>query len=72
MVSILGILCAVLIYLGRTTIAQMFNNPGLAEVLPLYSLYPIFLFVTQIYTSIMLGLKEPGKSAKFMIFRHHL
>lgn len=67
-VSILGILCAVLIYLGRTTIAQMFNNPGLAEVLPLYSLYPIFLFVTQIYTSIMLGLKEPGKSAKFLIF----
>jgi O-antigen/teichoic acid export membrane protein len=67
-VSMLGILCALLIYLGRNMIARMFNNPALAEVLPLYSLYPIFLFVTQIYTSIMLGLKEPGKSAKFLIF----
>lgn len=67
-VSILGIVSAALIYLLRNSIASMFNNPALAELLPLYCLYPIFMFITQIYSSVMLGLKESRKSAWFLIY----
>jgi len=67
-VSILGIVSAALIYLLRYNIASVFNNPVLAELLPLYSLYPIFMFITQIYSSVMLGLKESRKSAWFLIY----
>lgn len=66
--SFLGIICAAIIYLGRFYIARAFNNPDLARLLPLFSIYPIFIFLTQIYGSIMLGLKRPMQNARFMIF----
>lgn len=67
-VSLLGIICAAIIFGARQQIADIFNNPDLARLLPIYSVYPIFIFITQIYSSIMLGLKEPLKSAHFLIF----
>lgn len=67
-VSLLGVICAAIIYLARHQIARTFNNPELSQLLPIYSIYPIFIFVTQIYSSIMLGLKAPMKSASFLIF----
>lgn len=66
--SALGLICAAIIYLGRHPIARTFNNPDLANLLPLFSIYPIFIFLTQIYGSIMLGLKRPLQNAQFMIF----
>ncbi|HCM16102.1 MAG TPA: hypothetical protein DHW79_09220 [Candidatus Cloacimonas sp.] len=67
-VSILAVLCALIIFFTRFLIARSFNNPDIAQLLIPYSIYPLFLFVTQMYSSIMLGLKQPLKSASFAIF----
>ncbi|HPF08539.1 MAG: oligosaccharide flippase family protein [Candidatus Cloacimonetes bacterium] len=67
-VSGLGLICAAILWFGRQPIALAFNNPDLARLLPIYSIYPIFIFITQIYSSIMLGLKESGRSASFLIY----
>ncbi len=67
-ISMLALVCALTILLGRDFIARSFNNPELSRLLIIYSLYPIFIFVTQLYSSVLLGLKEPLKSARFTIF----
>lgn len=67
-ISLLALLCAIIILLARNYIAQSFNNPRLSNLLIIYSLYPIFIFVTQLYSSVLLGLKQANRSAKFTIF----
>lgn len=64
----LALVCALLIWFGKDLIASSFNNPSLATLLPAYSIYPLFIFVTQMYSSVMLGLKQARKSAWFSIF----
>lgn len=66
--NLLAVLCALGIWLARDAIAGTFNNPALSKLLPVFSIYPLFMFVTQMYSSIMLGLKQPAKSAWFSIF----
>ncbi|MDY0128504.1 MAG: oligosaccharide flippase family protein, partial [Candidatus Cloacimonadaceae bacterium] len=67
-ISILALICAVIIFFSRHFIAHIFNNPGLSRLLIIYSIYPIFIFITQLYNSVILGLKETVKSAHFIIF----
>jgi O-antigen/teichoic acid export membrane protein len=67
-ITLLALLCALLIWFGKDFIARSFNNPALSTLLPIYSIYPLFIFVTQIYSSVMLGLKQARKSAWFSIF----
>lgn len=67
-ISLLALLCGLIILISRGLIAKSFNNPDLDKLLIIYSIYPIFIFVTQLYNSVMLGLKEPLKSARFTIF----
>ncbi len=67
-ISLLALLCGLIIFFSRDLIANSFNNPDLSRLLIVYSIYPIFIFVTQLYSSVMLGLKEPLKSARFTIF----
>ncbi|MCK9558162.1 MAG: oligosaccharide flippase family protein [Candidatus Cloacimonetes bacterium] len=67
-VSFLAVLCALIIFCSRSFIAHSFNNPDLQYLLIPYSIYPLLLFVTQMYSSILLGLKQPLKSATFSIF----
>ncbi|MCB5265457.1 MAG: oligosaccharide flippase family protein [Candidatus Cloacimonetes bacterium] len=66
--SILALLSAAIIFFSRHYIARSFNNPELSQLLIVYSIYPIFIFITQLYNSVILGLKEPLKSARFIIF----
>lgn len=67
-ISALALLCAVIIFFSRHFIAHIFHNPALSHLLMVYSIYPIFIFVTQLYNSVILGLKETLKSAHFIIF----
>ncbi len=67
-ISLLALLCAGIIFFSRNYIARSFNNPDLSRLLIIYSIYPIFIFITQLYNSVILGLKEPLKSARFIIF----
>lgn len=68
LISILGLLFAVCLFIFRSMIARLFHNPQLENLLIIYAIYPLFLFVTQLYSSIMMGLKQPLRAAKFTIF----
>ncbi len=68
LVTILAFVLGLGILVFRGLIAHVFNNPKLSTLLILYAVYPLFMFVTQIYSSIMLGLKKPGKTAFFTLF----
>ncbi len=68
LVSLLGLLFALGIILCRHEVAYRFANPRLSELLLLFALYPIFMLVTQLYSSVMLGLKQALRAAKFTIF----
>jgi len=67
-ISILALILTILILITKAEIARRFNNPALNSLLVVYSIYPLFMFVTQIYSSIMLGLKEPFQAARFTLF----
>ena len=64
----MGIVCASLLLIFRHHIASAFNNPGLGNILIIYALYPFFMFLSQLYYSIMIGLQRPKRAAGFMIF----
>lgn len=68
LIALLALLCSAIIFFGRDLVAVKFNNPSLYKLLVIYAFYPLFMFVTQIYSSIMLGLKAPLKAATFTIF----
>ena len=68
LISLLGLIFALCLLIFRKPIATLFNNPALEKLLILYALYPVFLFVTQFFSSVMLGLKQPFKAATFTIF----
>lgn len=68
LVSILAFAFGLGIFLLRGFIARIFNNPQLDLLLIIYAVYPLFMFITQIYSQIMLGLKQPAKTAIFTLF----
>ncbi|HPH60692.1 MAG TPA: oligosaccharide flippase family protein, partial [Candidatus Syntrophosphaera sp.] len=68
LVSALAFVFGLAIFLLRGFIARVFSNPQLELLLILYAVYPLFMFITQIYSQIMLGLKQPGKTAVFTLF----
>ncbi|PKN73232.1 MAG: hypothetical protein CVU50_04350 [Candidatus Cloacimonetes bacterium HGW-Cloacimonetes-3] len=67
-VSLLSLLFALAIFASRGFIAAKFNNPSLQPLLLIYAIYPLFIFITQLFSSIMLGLKQPLQAAKFTLF----
>ncbi|PKN78049.1 MAG: hypothetical protein CVU48_09550 [Candidatus Cloacimonetes bacterium HGW-Cloacimonetes-1] len=67
-ITILSILFALALFSFRTQIASLFHNPALSSLLVIYSVYPLFIFVTQVYSSVMLGMQNTEKVAKFTIF----
>jgi O-antigen/teichoic acid export membrane protein len=68
LITVLAFIFGILIFAFRGLVAKVFNNPQLGQLLILYAVYPIFMFVTQIYSSVMLGLKLPEKTATFTLF----
>ncbi len=68
LVSVLAFLFGLGIFLLRGFIARIFRNPQLETMLILYAVYPLFMFITQIYSQIMLGLKQPAKTAVYTMF----
>ncbi len=66
--SVLGLVSAVLLLVSRHLIAGVFNNPDLSRILVIYAVYPFFMFLSQLYYSIMIGLQQPKKAAGFIIF----
>jgi len=68
LVSVLAFLFGLGIFLLRGFIARIFRNPQLETMLILYAVYPLFMFITQIYSQIMLGLKQPAKTAVYTLF----
>jgi len=46
----------------------MFNNPALSRILLLYALYPFFMFLSQLFYNIMIGIQKPKKAAVFVFF----
>jgi len=67
-ISVLGLVFAFCLLIFRGVIATLFHNPALEKLLIIYALYPVFLFVTQFFSNVMLGLKQPLKAATFTIF----
>ncbi|MCB5258087.1 MAG: oligosaccharide flippase family protein [Candidatus Cloacimonadaceae bacterium] len=67
LITLLAFVFALAIFLLRGFIARIFNNPQLNILLVIFAVYPLFMFVTQIYSQIMLGLKQPKKTATFTL-----
>lgn len=68
LVTLLAFLFGIAIFAFRGLIAKIFNNPRLDLLLIIYAVYPLFMFVTQIYSSITLGMKRPSKTIAFTLF----
>lgn len=68
LVSALAFAFAAAILIFKNFIADKFHNPQLSVRPILFAVYPLFMFITQIYSSVMLGLKQPQKAAGFTLF----
>jgi len=68
LVTLLAFLFGIAILLLRGFITRIFNNPQLDLLLIIYAVYPLFMFITQIYSSITLGMKQPSKTITFTLF----
>ncbi|HOD59218.1 MAG TPA: oligosaccharide flippase family protein [Candidatus Syntrophosphaera sp.] len=67
LITLLAFIFALAIFLLRGFIANIFHNPQLNTLLVIFAVYPLFMFITQIYSQIMLGLKQPKKTATFTL-----
>ncbi|MBP7309987.1 MAG: polysaccharide biosynthesis protein [Candidatus Cloacimonetes bacterium] len=67
-VSLLALLFALAMILFRHEVAFRFANPQIDKLLLLFAVYPVFMLITQLYSSVMLGLKQTARAAKFMLF----
>ena len=61
----MGALFAVGTLLLRGPIGSFLNNPELPSLLVFFFLYPLFMFITQFYQSVLLGFERSGKAAFF-------
>ncbi len=68
LITILSFVFAFCILLFKGIIASAFRNPQLADLLILFAVYPLFMFITQIFSSVLLGMKHPQKVAVFTLF----
>ncbi len=64
----LALIFCVILILTRGLVARSFNNPELSILILLYAGYPVFMFVTQIYSFVMIGSNMAAKAARFTIF----
>ena len=67
-ITILSVLFTIALFSFRLPISRLFHNPALSTLLIIYAVYPLFIFVTQVYSSVMLGMQNTEKVAKFTIF----
>lgn len=68
LISLLAIVFSLSLLGFRVQLALLFNNPQLTNLLLIYAIYPLFLFISQLYSSVMLGLRKAESAAKFTIF----
>lgn len=68
LVSLLAILMVFGVILFRPLISRAFSNAQLLPLLLIFAFYPLYMFVNQIFSSVMLGMKEPLRLVKFSIF----
>lgn len=68
LITVLAFVFSFVILLFKGFIAEKFHNPQLSLLLIIFAIYPLFMFVTQIYSSIMLGMRQPQKTAVFTLF----
>ncbi|HOV15887.1 MAG TPA: oligosaccharide flippase family protein [Candidatus Cloacimonadota bacterium] len=68
LLTILGLIGSLILLFGRFGIGKIFNNPNLPQALLLYALYPFFMFISQLYYYVMIGLQQTRKAAGFTIF----
>ena len=66
-ISILGLIFGVGILIFGAEISARFANPNLKTLLLLFAVYPVFMFVNQIYSFIMLGLKRTESVMRFSL-----
>ncbi|MCK9584745.1 MAG: oligosaccharide flippase family protein [Candidatus Cloacimonetes bacterium] len=66
-ISVLGMIFGLLILIFGGEIAARFANPELKKLLLLFAAYPVFMFVNQIYSFIMLGLKRTQSAMRFSL-----
>jgi O-antigen/teichoic acid export membrane protein len=68
LITMLAFVFSSALVIFRAQIAVLFNNPELETLLVIYGVYPLFVFVTQLFSSIMLGMKRTDRVAKFTLF----
>jgi O-antigen/teichoic acid export membrane protein len=61
------VFCIVLI-MARGLVARSFSNPDLEILILIYAGYPVFMFITQVFSFIMISSNKADKAAKFTIF----
>lgn len=66
-ISVLGLVFGLGILIFSGLIASRFANPSLKTLLILFAVYPLFMFVNQIYSFIMLGLKKTENVMRFSL-----
>lgn len=66
-ISVLGLVFGLGILIFSGLISARFANPSLRTLLLLFAVYPVFMFVNQIYSFIMLGLKRTEAVMKFSL-----
>ncbi|HRY84401.1 MAG TPA: oligosaccharide flippase family protein, partial [Candidatus Cloacimonadota bacterium] len=67
LISVLGLVFGLGILIFSGTIAARFANPSLKTLLLLFAVYPLFMFVNQVYSFIMLGLKKTENVMRFSL-----
>ncbi len=67
-IVILGFLSLIFLLSLRIPISQLFNNPRLSKSILIFGAYPFLMYINQVFYSILLGLRKPGKAAQFIIF----
>ena len=67
-ISVMALVFALGIIVFRKEVAYRFANPQISGLLLIFAIYPVFMLITQVYSSVMLGLKQPVRSAKFTLF----
>lgn len=66
--GMLGLLFSVVLIVTRGFVADKFHNPQLSSLILIYAGYPVFMFITQIFSMVMIAQHKAGQAARFTIF----
>lgn len=66
--TIVGLAGSILLVILRQNLAAMFNNDHLSKILLVFAFYPFFMFLSQLYYNVMIGLQKPKNAALFVFF----